>query len=275
MTSLKRLALVTGSTKGIGEAIAKNLAVKAKLHVLVTGRDRKRGEEVADVITKASRESGSSAEFVELDMESAESIERIKKKIEVDPSSPRGLDVLVNNAGASFDGFNEAIAQKTMDVNFIGMMRLTDRLVPLLRHHARVVMVSSGMGEVSILSDALRAEVMSQDLDRARLMAFTSRFVESVARGTHRREGWPSNAYSVSKVAMNAYVRILARDLRSDPRKILVNAACPGWVRTAMGGSHAPRTVAQGASTPTWLALLPESDTRSGVFFRDEQPIPW
>jgi NAD(P)-dependent dehydrogenase (short-subunit alcohol dehydrogenase family) len=116
---------------------------------------------------------------------------------------------------------------------------------------------------------------MKPSLDRAGLVAFTDRFVADVAAGTHTKSGWPSNGYVVSKIAMNAYVRILARELAGDPRNILVNAACPGWVRTAMGGPGAPRSPEQGAKTPAWLALLPVGDRRSGGIYRDEQSVDW
>jgi carbonyl reductase 1 len=121
----------------------------------------------------------------------------------------------------------------------------------------------------------LQTEVMSPSLDRAGLVAFVDRFVADVAAGRHTTRGWPSNAYRVSKIAMNAYVRILARELAGDPRKILVNAACPGWVRTAMGGSGAPRSPEQGAKTPVWLALLPPGESRSGGLYRDETLADW
>jgi NAD(P)-dependent dehydrogenase (short-subunit alcohol dehydrogenase family) len=262
MTSTEtRVALVTGATRGIGEAIARELA-RHGLRVVVAGRDARLGEKVA-------RELAGGATFRPLDVTDPESIDAIATELE------GGLDVLVNNAGASFDGFDAAVARRTLDVNFVGMMKLTDRLLPLLRPNARVVMVSSGMGAVSILSPALRKEVMSESLGRLELRAFADRFVADVADGTHTKSGWPSNAYSVSKVAMNAYVRILARELAGDPRQITVNAACPGWVRTAMGGSAAPRTPEQGARTPAWLALLPTADRRTGGIYRDEQPIDW
>ncbi len=254
---MKRVALVTGSTRGIGRAIAEQLAARG-LEVIVTGRDAAQGAEVARAV---------GGRFHELDVADPASIERFAVGL-------GGLDVLVNNAGATFDGFDAGVARRTLDVNFVGTMRLTDRLLPVLRPGARIVMVSSGMGEVSCLGKALRDEVLDPMLDRARLVAFVDRFVAEVAAGTHGKHGWPSNAYRISKVAMNAYVRILARDLAGDPRKILVNAACPGWVRTAMGGSSAPRTPEEGARTPVWLALLPE-DASSGGFFRDERPIDW
>jgi NAD(P)-dependent dehydrogenase (short-subunit alcohol dehydrogenase family) len=78
-------------------------------------------------------------------------------------------------------------------------------------------------------------------------------------------------AYLISKTALNAITAILAAGLR---RKIAVNAVCPGWVRTDMGGRSAERDVAEGADTPVWLALdAPQSLT--GKFVRDRKVIPW
>lgn len=243
-------ALVTGATRGIGKEIATELA--ADMHVVCTGR-------VAV-----------GTHFVAFDQTSDADIERLAAVVK----DKGGLDVLINNAGASFRGFDADVVRKTLSTNFIGMMKLTDRLLPLLHDGARIVMLSSGMGHVSCLSSALQKEVLSSALDRASLLAFTGRFIDAVARGTHAKEGWPSNAYSVSKVAMNAYVRILARDLADDPRGILVNSCDPGWVRTDMGGSSAPRSVQEGARTPVWLAKLPKGGPNGG-FFRDEKPIDW
>jgi NAD(P)-dependent dehydrogenase (short-subunit alcohol dehydrogenase family) len=258
-----RIALVTGATRGIGEAIARQLG-REGLRIIVAGRDARLGEKVA-------AELGGGASFEALDVTSAKDVAAMGTRLEREG----GLDVLVNNAGASFNGFDASVARRTLDVNFTGMMRLTDRLLPLFRADARIVMVSSGMGDISSLDAALRKEVMSPSLDRAALVAFTDRFVADVAAGTHAEHGWPSNAYRISKVAMNAYVRILARELADDPRRILVNAACPGWVRTAMGGQSAPSSPEQGARTPAWLALLPSGDRRSGGIYRDEHAIDW
>lgn len=255
------LALVTGATRGIGQAIARRLNVSG-LRVIVAGRDGVLGKSVVDGLPNA--------EFLELDVTDPASIETAVRGIE----ARGGLNVLVNNAGASFDGFDANVVRRTLSVNFLGTMHLTDRLLPTMQPGGRIVMVSSGMGEVSFLGRSLRGEVLDPTLDRPRLLAFTDRFVASVARGTHTEEGWPSNAYRVSKAAMNAYTRILARELENDPRQILINAACPGWVRTVMGGAGAPRSPEQGAKTPVWLALLPEGGP-SGGFFRDEAPVSW
>jgi carbonyl reductase 1 len=78
----------------------------------------------------------------------------------------------------------------------------------------------------------------------------------------------------VSKIGLNKLAETYAAELSGDPRRLVVNAACPGWVRTRMGGPHAPRTVEQGARTPVWLATLPAGGPTGG-FFRDEQPASW
>jgi NAD(P)-dependent dehydrogenase (short-subunit alcohol dehydrogenase family) len=154
--------------------------------------------------------------------------------------------VLVNNAGvlldmeaagdSLFDARLETFEQ-TFETNVWGPLLLSQTLIPAMkeRGYGRVVNVSSGMGQLSDM-------------------------------------GSGSPAYRLSKTALNALTRILAHELRST--NVLVNAVCPGWVRTDMGGPAAPRTPQQGADTITWLATLPD-DGPSGGFFRDRKPIPW
>ena len=84
--------------------------------------------------------------------------------------------------------------------------------------------------------------------------------------------GVMASAYRLSKTVLNGITALLARELRGT--NILVNAACPGWVRTDMGGDRAPLTPEQGADTPVWLATLPDGGPNGG-FFRERQPIPW
>jgi NAD(P)-dependent dehydrogenase (short-subunit alcohol dehydrogenase family) len=76
----------------------------------------------------------------------------------------------------------------------------------------------------------------------------------------------------LSKTALNAVTRIVANELKGT--NILVNAMCPGWVKTDMGGENAPRTPEQGVDTIVWLATLPDNGATSG-FWRDRQPIDW
>ena len=83
--------------------------------------------------------------------------------------------------------------------------------------------------------------------------------------------GW-SPAYCASKTLLNAITKQLALELRG--KKISVNAVCPGWVRTDMGGTGAPRSIEKGAETPVWLASEAPQDL-TGLFFRDKKVISW
>jgi carbonyl reductase 1 len=226
------------------------------------------------VLTSRSPEDGIAAarrlgvrHFV-LDVTQRDSIDQLAEQV------GDGLDILINNAGISMKGFDANVARGTLAVNFWGAKNVTDRLLPLVRSGGRIVMVSSGMGELSSVSPALRERFLDPSLTVNQLTELVDSFVSDVAAGKHGERGWPSSAYRVSKVALNALTRVLSRDLASDPRHILINAACPGWVRTNMGGTGAPRSPEQGARTPVWLALLPEGGPTGG-FFRDQRTIDW
>jgi NAD(P)-dependent dehydrogenase (short-subunit alcohol dehydrogenase family) len=152
----------------------------------------------------------------------------------------RSVDVLVNNAGVLhekpvLDLSDEEIAD-SIAVHLTGPLRLLRALVPpmLERGYGRIVNMSSGWG--------------------------------SFAQGL----GGPG-LYGVTKAALNALTVRLADEL---PMSIKVNAMCPGWVRTRMGGQGARRTPEAGADTAVWLATLPDAGPTGG-FFRDRKPIRW
>lgn len=168
------------------------------------------------------------------------------------------IDVLVNNAGI----YDDAARDETLAVNFFGALRVTDALVPHMNDGGAIVMVSSGMGEVSSASRELRARLLDPSITREQLVA-------SLRDG----KGWPSSAYRSSKIALNTITRIVARELA--PRRIRVNAVCPGWVRTDMGGAGAPRDVETGAASIVWAATLRDDDATTGGFFRDGKRVDW
>jgi carbonyl reductase 1 len=254
------LALVTGGNRGLGFETSRQL-VERGWQVVLAARDPEQAESAAAKL-------GQAATPVTLDVEQPASIEALGRSLRDGPP----LDALVNNAGASFDGFDERVARRTLDINYRGPLRVTDALFALLAPGANIVMVSSGMGSLGHVTRPLRERLMSPKLGRAEVEGLANAFVERVARGEPGVDGFPDNAYSVSKVLLNAFTRILARELLFGRRR--VNAVCPGWVRTRMGGSSAPRSVAQGAQTIVWAATLDDSGP-SGVFFRDERPIAW
>jgi carbonyl reductase 1 len=262
----EQVALVTGANRGIGAEIARQLAARGYL-VWIGSRD----PSAAVPIVEAVRAAGGRAEAVQLDVtreaDITAAIERVR-------SQSGGLDALINNAGIGAKGFDVEILRRTLDANFYGALRLTDAALPLMRPHGRIVMVSSSLGHRGILPAPLRARISAPDLDREELLHFIAEYVDAVAAGDHLAAGWPSSAYRMSKIAMSTLAELLARELSQDPRGLLVNACCPGWVRTDMGGPGAERSIAAGADTPVWLATLPP-DGPCGGFFRDRAPAEW
>jgi carbonyl reductase 1 len=259
MGERRQRAIVTGANRGIGLEICRRLR-DAGMEVVATARDDKSGGAAAEKLGVL---------FHRLDVEAPDAdVEDLLA------AHPGGFDALVNNAGVALDGFDIDVVRKTLSVNFHGAMRVTDALLPSLRDGARIVMLSSGLGELSSVGPSLAARFSDDALDRAGLLALVESFEHEVAKGTHRARGWPSSAYAVSKVALNALTRVLARELAADPRKIRVSSACPGWVATDMGGPSAPKTPSEGADTPAWLALGGAGQT-TGAFFRDRRVIPF
>ncbi|WP_300057403.1 SDR family NAD(P)-dependent oxidoreductase [uncultured Roseobacter sp.] len=153
------------------------------------------------------------------------------------------IDILVNNAGVHYDTGQSAlspdweIVDEALSVNLLGAWHASVGVASGMRKRGwgRIVNVSSGAGAM-----------------------------------TDMGAGTP--AYSISKAALNALTIKLAAELRGTG--VLVNAVCPGWVRTDMGGMAASRTPEEGADGIVWAATLPD-DGPSGGFFRDRTRIPW
>jgi NAD(P)-dependent dehydrogenase (short-subunit alcohol dehydrogenase family) len=241
MARMRRVAVVTGANRGIGFEISRQLARRGYA-VILTARDPAKGRAAVRVLARE----GLDVTFHQLDVTDAAGIKRFARHLR---RKVGRLDVLVNNAGIYLEGgyvddrlpesvFDESVdkVRVTMETNLYGPYQLCQALIPLMREggYGRVVNVSSRSGQLNEM-------------------------------------GGREAAYRMSKTALNALTRILAAELRGD--RILVNAICPGWVATDMGGSGG-RPVAQGAAGIVWAATLPD-DGPTGGFFRDGRPIDW
>lgn len=266
MSEATRTALVTGGNRGLGLETVRQLAERG-FRVLLTSREPSQGETAAARIdAKRGRVSHRA-----LDVTDAQSIAALADGLARDGVA---IDVLVNNAGISMKGFDANVARRTLQVNFFGAMNVTDAVLPLIPAGGTIVMVSSGMGELSSVSAELRRRFLDAGLTRAGLVELMTSFVRDVEQGRHAEAGWPASGYRVSKVGLNTLVRVLARELA--PRGIRVNAVCPGWVRTDLGGPNAPRDLDTGAASITWAATVADGpNPPNGGFFRDGRSIAW
>jgi len=242
-----KTVLITGANRGIGQQLAKELAGDG-WDVLVGARDRAKGDAAAARLRK---DTGGRLKGVELDVASDASVATAVQKLR---DGAIRIDALVNNAGI----YGRTDPAATLETNFFGPLRVTLALVPLMTDGATVTNVTSGLGELSNLDAAHRRLLQDPALTRDAL-------VEHV-RGFVRGEAWGTNAYGVSKAALNALTRLLAAELPN----LRINATCPGWVRTDMGGRGAPRSVEEGAASVRFGVTA----TESGGIFRDGKRIP-
>ncbi|MGW3155075.1 SDR family oxidoreductase [Streptomyces sp. NPDC001089] len=241
-----KTALVTGANKGIGYAIAAGLGALGH-RVGVGARDEGRRE----TAVRKLRAAGVDAFGVGLDVTSDASV---AEAVELVERQAGRLDVLVNNAGISGEmgpdwvqdptTLDLGVVRTVVETNVLGVIRVTNAMLPLLRRSAspRVVNVSSAVASLTRQADP--------DIEIGPVMA----------------------AYSPSKTFLNAVTVQYARQFAGT--NILVNAACPGLVATDFTGFHGPRTPEQGAATAIRLATLPD-DGPTGSFAEDDGVIPW
>ncbi len=219
---MSKTALVTGGNRGLGLETCRQLAM-AGFEVLLCARSPDKGEQAASSL----REQGHDVRFLPLDVASDPSIEALAKTL---AQAGTRIDVLVNNAGVLLDApgdwsepdadtFNTRrnILRETMEINVFGPLLLVKALRHLLSSQARIINISSGMGQLSDMG---------------------ARFP----------------AYRISKTALNGVTCLLNAELGM--RGIRVYSVCPGWVRTEMGGADAALSVEQGVDTTVWLATV-------------------
>ncbi|KAK7131187.1 hypothetical protein R3I94_016350 [Phoxinus phoxinus] len=257
----KKVAVVTGANKGIGLAIVKGLCKAGfKGDILLTARNEKLGQEA---VAGLQAEGCKNVIFHQLDVCDQGSSLKLKKFLE---EKYGGLDVLINNAGMAFkqsatEPFGEQ-AEVTMRTNFWGTLWVCHALLPILRPNARVANVSSFVSKKSLdqCNPELQAKFRNKDLSEEELCLLMGEFVHAAQTGDHTAQGWPNSAYGTTKIGATVLSKIQARVL-SETRPgdgILLNACCPGWVRTDMAGQNATKSPEEGAETPVYLAMLPE-----------------
>ena len=243
MNHSSTIALVTGSTRGIGLETVRQLAA-AGVHTLLAGRDRGRAVEAA----LALQAEGLPVEAITLDVTDGDSIAGAVSEVE---RRHGRLDILVNNAGVALDDWSRTPSQQSMEVwrqtfetNVFGLVEVTRAFLPLLRAApgARVVNVSSELG-----SSTLQADPSS----------------------TYYEIKVP--AYNVSKNAVNGWTVQLAHELRDTGIK--VNAIHPGNVKTDMNPG-AELDVTEGARSSVQMALLGK-DGPTGTFTHQGETLPW
>ncbi|XP_065936076.1 carbonyl reductase [NADPH] 1-like isoform X2 [Magallana gigas] len=269
----KKVAVVTGSNKGIGYAIVRGLCKQFEGDVYLTARKEELGQEA----TKSLNSEGLYPKFHQLDITDQASIDRLRDFLK---NTYGGLDILVNNAGIAYKQDSTAPfaeqAEVTIRTNYQGTLDLCNALFPLLRPHARVVNVSSMASTFAIkkCSKQVQAKFLNYKITVDDLTNLMHDFIQAAKKGNHENKGYPSSAYGMSKVGVSVLTEIQHRQLSTDSREdILVNACCPGYVDTDMSSHKGHKTIDQGADTPIYLALLPPGTKSPAGNFLSERKI--
>jgi NAD(P)-dependent dehydrogenase (short-subunit alcohol dehydrogenase family) len=238
------VALVTGANRGLGREVARGLGQRG-VTVLMGARSPESGRPEVEKL----QAEGVDARLVQLDVSDDASVRAAAARVRDEFGH---LDALVNNAGVGAPGtpvteLTPDLLRRTLDTNVIGVVRVTNAMLPLLERApaARIVTMSSLLGSLAVLADPDHpAEPYARD--------------------------WA--AYGASKAALNALTLLYANAFRDSPVK--VNAAHPGYCATDMTDHVGFRSAEQGAAIAVHLATL-DDDGPSGSFLDEEGPVPW
>jgi NAD(P)-dependent dehydrogenase (short-subunit alcohol dehydrogenase family) len=246
VTQDSKVAFITGANRGIGFETAKGLG-ELGITVIIGARDITKGEDAA----KRLRDLGIKAEAIHYDATQDQSTDTAFAYLDRNFGK---LDILVNNAGIlkeqlvggnNSSSVSKEILQDTFQTNLFAVVKLTQKLLPLIKlaPAGRIVNLSSILASLTLHS------MPDSPIDPAK-----------------------GFAYNASKSALNAYTIHLAHELRET--NIKVNSAHPGWVKTELGGADAPMEVADSGKTSVRLATL-DAAGPSGGFFHEEDTLPW
>lgn len=268
--SKETVAVVTGSSKGIGLQIVKDLA-KTGVTTVLTGRDAGRGEKVVAALKAEGYES---VVFHPLEITSAESIDSLAAWLK---SEFGGFDILINNAGVLIEKLSYEVAKETINANYYAVKLVINKLLPVLRPGGRILNTGSSLGQLALLQDVKVAEKLGDEehLTEDVVDSVAAEYLEDVKAGrTEKKWSKLEPQYAESKMFIGAYTRALAKVLEG----VYVNVYHPGYIETDMTtnlqyGKKA--TVQDAADTPVWLVLLPKEDYPNGQFFYNREQFAW
>ncbi|XP_070764149.1 C-signal [Enoplosus armatus] len=236
--SLCRSVLVTGSSRGIGLQLVKELAKSSNrpATIIATARNPTGSTDLQEL-----SKTYPGVHIVTLDVDSQQSISSALEEVQSIVRN-NGLNCLINNAAVGFSTDINTVTpeamMKTFQINSVAPLFVTKAFLPLLQTAAAQ---STGMG-----------------IHRAAVINVSS-ILGSITRNWGEGARFKNYAYRTSKAALNMVTRCLAADLESDG--ILCMSLHPGWVRTDMGGPHADLTVEESVSgLLTVLCNLTDND---------------
>ncbi|KAL4488783.1 hypothetical protein ABPG72_016436 [Tetrahymena utriculariae] len=283
MSQLKRIALITGSNKGLGYGLVEDLLSKhsQKFSVIMTARDEQRG--LQSYLKIKEKFPNEQVDFHLLDVEDQSSRQSILKYVK---NKYGKLDVLVNNAGymlpqdflTKTKTYQPTIetAKKTLNINLFGAIELTEALLPLVAEDGKVLQISAQVGQLQFQPQQTQQKLTNLET-KATIYGLAQDFLQHCQNPPDAQNlRWSNSAYQVSKCLLNAYVRNVAKSILKKSQSMY--SVHPGWVKTDMGTQRAPRTVEQGNDTSLFLiSQVPfgQDDQFNLKLITDKKVIQW
>lgn len=258
--SSNKIVLVTGSNKGIGYGIIEALLKKkSNFRIILTSRNEQLGINSFNQLSEKYPHSKNNFFYHQLDITSESSISNLIEWIKKEFGK---IDYLVNNAGLGTLGNHHDLNIHTavLNVNVFGTINFTEKMLKneMINKKGKIILVGSMMGNLNYLT----SQKLKNDFKKAKtyqeLLNLTEAFKISFKNKTTDKDGWCINTYSVSKMVVNTYARVLSLRKEIEDNDISVYAAHPGWVKTDMTGPEAPLTIEQGTVNEIFLLELPE-----------------
>ncbi|XP_026490459.2 carbonyl reductase [NADPH] 1-like [Vanessa tameamea] len=271
---MSRVAVVTGSNKGIGFAIVKGLCQRFDGVVYLTSRDDKRGMAALAELNKI----GLNPKYHQLDVADRNSVVRFRDHIK---DNHGGLDILINNAAIvdnDLRSSNYENSKNVIDINFKSVITIQELIYPLVRNNGRILNISSDCGHLSNLRNKNWIERLSKkNLKIEDLYEFVDWFLESKKNGTFNSEDFADGgtvaAYRVAKMCLSAVTTIQQKQLEGT--NISVNSMHPGLVRTDMTTGVGFYSIDQAAETPLYLVLDAPQTLKGAYVWFDRKVLDW
>ncbi|XP_045535246.1 carbonyl reductase [NADPH] 3-like [Papilio machaon] len=271
---LKKVAVVTGSNRGIGLSIVKGLCRRFDGAVYLTSRNEVEGKSAVDNLNKL----GLHPEYHQLDVTDRASVLKFKEHIQ---KKYGGIDILINNAGVLPSreySYESEENFKTIDVNFKSILIIQELLFPVIRNNGRILNISSAFGHLSNIKNKYWIEKLSdKDLSTRVIENFVDWFLEGCRNKTFKKEDLADDATfascRISKVALSATTIVQQKEL--EKRNISVNSMHPGLVRTDMTQGVGFYSADEAAETPLYLVLDAPATMKGSFIWHDGKVLDW
>ena len=267
----RKIVLVTGSNKGIGYGIIESLLQKkSNLRIILTSRNEELGKKSYNKLLSQYPDFKNYFFYHQLDITKKDSINNLISWIKKEFGK---IDYLVNNAGLGTHGVTTDLNlhKAVININAFGTINFTEEMLKndMINKSGKIILLGSMMGNLGYLKSQELKSKFKNAKTYQELLNLAESFIKSNENNSVEKDGWCKNSYSVSKMVVNSYARVLSYRDEIEKNDISVFAAHPGWVKTDMTGPEAPLTIKEGAVNEVFLIELPDGINRKyqGKYF--------